>query len=90
MSARSEFLSLLVVGAKCEFKCDFWCPEWTERTITKRQTKRVAFTHPTKEADSWLELPKASEIRILKPGHFVIGDDDPRYELHYRFTNTQP
>ena len=89
-TARQKFLAFATVGTVVDFRCEFWCPEWTPRTVTKRLSAKLAFSHPTKQTDSWLDFPKASEIREESPNTFVVGDsiDDPessKYWLWYRF-----
>ena len=82
---RAAFISRLRVGAKVMFVGD-WCPTPVERTITKVQANSVAFTHPTREGESWLTFPKASEVEQPEPGHFFITDPYCKdIKLHYYF-----
>lgn len=79
-----NFKSYLVVGNHCAFNAS-WC-KLAIRTVTRVQTKKVAFSHPTRiDSDSWLDFPKLSEIFEISPGCFSIVQD---YDtpLHYDFS----
>lgn len=80
-----EFKSKLTVGARCLFTAR-WCPTPTIRTVTVAQSKKAAFTHPTKSGDSWLDFPTAAEITQDVPNVFVIRHHDcPDNPLTYDF-----
>lgn len=84
MSALQSFKKLCVVGAQCCFTAD-WCPTPTTRTVTIRQTAKVAFTHPFRAGNSWLDFPKAGEIEEVKPGRFQIKSYGDCHLLTYDF-----
>ncbi len=80
MSAIQNFKRLCVVGAQCIFTAP-WCPTPTIRTVTRVQTRKVAFTHPLKPGESWLDYPKAGEIVESVPGLFFLRSDTLRYDF---------
>lgn len=67
-----NFKSYLVVGNRCAFSAS-WC-KLAIRTVTRVQRKQVAFSHPTRDRDSWLGFPRLSEISETAPGNFSIMD----------------
>lgn len=82
-SALQNFKSNLVVGNRCAFSAA-WC-KLAIRTVTTVQTTKVAFTHPFKAGESWLDFPRASEIFETAPNNFsIIKRDNP--VLHYDFS----
>ena len=89
MTTLQDFKARLTLGARCMFTAH-WCPTPTLRTITKVQTASVAISHPFKGPwhDSWLTMPKASEVTSPAPGVFVISfADRPHRALTYDFSN---
>ena len=86
MTALQSFKLSCIVGAQCKFKAT-WCPTETLRTVTIVQTRKVAFTHPTRPStNSWLDFPKAANITEPQPGLFKIeSPEDPNNILWYDF-----
>jgi hypothetical protein len=84
MSPLQRFKSKLIPGAKCVFRAD-WCPKNTIRTVVTVQSKKVSFTHPTRAGESWLDIPKASEIVEFNLDAFVITFADGSGKLVYDF-----
>src|SRR6185369_6320620 len=82
-----NFKANLKPGARCAFSAN-WC-KLAIRTVITVQSKKVSFTHPTRSTESWLDIPKLSEIFETSPNVFsIIHTDDPDKEnvLHYDFS----
>jgi hypothetical protein len=57
-----------------------------QRKIKTVQTNAIQFEpHKPGSDGSWLQWPKASQVRITGPDTFVVAGEGP--ELHYRFVD---
>lgn len=55
------------------------------RKIKRVQGNAIQFEpHAPGKDGSWLQWPKASDVRIVDTDRFVVGGDD-QIQLHYRF-----
>ena len=86
MLTLAEIKRRCVVGAQLELTVHRTTgPAPFARTVTKVQTNAIAMTPwPGKTADSWLQWPAASDVRIDGPDTFTILEDGVPL-LTYRF-----
>jgi len=87
-SASLSFKDYCRPGARCVFTAPAWCIVPTIRKIVTVQSRKVSFTHPTRDSESWLDFPKSTEIKEVCPGKFIIihaDDPDGKNALTYDF-----